>query len=109
MTWLTCAAFESNIEGPSLFEDFLVVNSDHGVVTSSHELSTIAIVVHGKQLVELIENGIEQLAGCDMPMLKGAICVDRYDHILCHGWTFQRSPFEGHHWHLLLHVCVQDE
>lgn len=109
VTWRTRSTFEINIEGPSLFEDFLVVNSDHSVVTRSHELSSIIIVVHSQQLVELIENGIEQLAGGHMPMLKGAICVDRYDHILGHSWAFQGSPFNGHHWHLLVHICIQDE
>ena len=65
------------------------------------------VIIYSKQLVQLIINGMEQLATGSVPMLECSVGIYSDDHILGNGVTGSWSPSQlgGGHW--LLHFSVQ--
>lgn len=110
VTWgTTTAAFKGNRELPRLLDHLLVIHPDDTVISCGHKLCTICIIVDSQKLVELVENGVEQFSRGQVPMLEGAVRINRNDDILGHSWAVQGSPLDGNHWHFLLHLTIKNK
>ena len=77
------------------------------VRTTRNEHASIVIVVAGKQLVQLIKDGVQQLTRGSVPVLQGAIGIDRDYNILSDSLRLGWSPTNHHARHWLLHALIQ--
>jgi hypothetical protein len=80
--------FQGNLE----FARLLIIDADYAVRATSGERGAIGFVVDSEELIQLIMDGMQKFATRCVPVLKGAICIDRNQNVLSYTWSCQWSP-----------------